>query len=82
MLGQYLSNTNEISIIHILQKKLELNKASVVARNRQLPVRSSMDDGTLRLELPTWILQGVVDLWSVNHPCYRASPCDFFFMAA
>jgi len=28
MIGQYLSNTNEISTIYILQKILELNKAS------------------------------------------------------
>ena len=29
MIGQYLSNTNEIGTIHILPKFLELNKAIV-----------------------------------------------------
>ena len=32
MIGQYLSNTNEIDTIHILQKILELNKAMESAR--------------------------------------------------
>jgi len=30
MIGQYLSNTNEIGTIHILPKILELNKALAV----------------------------------------------------
>jgi hypothetical protein len=41
MIGQYLSNTNEIDTIHILQNILELNK-SQVARSKRIysePVR-------------------------------------------
>jgi len=32
MIGQYLSNTNEIGTIHILPKILELNKALELVR--------------------------------------------------
>jgi len=34
MIGQYLSNTNEIGTIHILQNILQVNKAQKVGREK------------------------------------------------
>ena len=41
MIGQYLSNTNEIGTIHILQNILQVNKASII---KQLCLNDSSHD--------------------------------------
>jgi len=45
MIGQYLSNTNEIATVSILQKFLELNKAIIKRQRVPLPYPAMMGGG-------------------------------------
>ena len=47
MIGQYLSNTNEIGTIHILQKLLELNKAFL--SKGKVPIREWASSSTVHV---------------------------------